>query len=198
MALMLIGLMCFDSLSNIKVVAKEIWDNLCTIFGFLVPLWPGIKAKLVSDYGTEQSLLAYQVWKTAVHKRWNTNHGWTNAHYKTEPWFRNVHTDQTSKRRDLTATFVVCWLLNVPATCLCISWKDLIKQVYTLSISPSHSTLTPDRPVTALTLQRQAPIRVAIEVPINFLKSAVTRKKIHGANGNRTQVFRSRGERLYL
>ena len=27
---------------------------------------------------------------------------------------------------------VVCWLLNVPATCLCISGTDLLRQVYVL------------------------------------------------------------------
>ena len=27
---------------------------------------------------------------------------------------------------------VVCWLLNVPATCLCISWIDLLRQCYVL------------------------------------------------------------------
>ena len=25
----------------------------------------------------------------------------------------------------------VCWLLNVPATCLCVSWTDLLRQFYT-------------------------------------------------------------------
>ena len=27
---------------------------------------------------------------------------------------------------------VVCWLLNVPATCECISGTDLLRQVYVL------------------------------------------------------------------
>ena len=40
-----------------------------------------------------------------------------------------------------------------------------------LSSSPSHSILTPDRPVPALTLQRQAPGRVVTGVPM--LKSLV-------------------------
>ena len=40
-----------------------------------------------------------------------------------------------------------------------------------LSTSPSHSILTPGRPVPALTLYRQAPCRVATGVPI--LKSLV-------------------------
>ena len=40
-----------------------------------------------------------------------------------------------------------------------------------LSIPPSHSTLTPYRPVPVLTLQRQAPGRVATGVP--FFKSLV-------------------------
>ena len=51
---------------------------------------------------------------------------------------------------------VVCWLLNVPATCQCFSGTDLLRQFYVLQIqlstSPSHSTLTLGRPVPALTL----------------------------------------------
>ena len=58
---------------------------------------------------------------------------------------------------------VVCWLLKVPATCECISGTDLLRQIYVLpywerscrsklSTSPSHSILTPGRPVPALTL----------------------------------------------
>ena len=63
----------------------------------------------------------------------------------------------------------VCWLLNVPATCECFS--DNFTCCHTeikikLSTSPSHSILTPGRPVPALTLERQAPGRVATGVPI--------------------------------
>ena len=58
---------------------------------------------------------------------------------------------------------VVCWLLNVPATSECISGTDLLRQFDVLPhcvrklqtklyISPSHSILTPGRPVPALTL----------------------------------------------
>ena len=32
----------------------------------------------------------------------------------------------------------VCWLLNVPATCECISRTDLLRQVYVLPNFPSH------------------------------------------------------------
>ena len=57
----------------------------------------------------------------------------------------------------------VCWLLNVPAPCDCISGDGSAKTVLSaatlrqklqiqLSISPSHSILTPDQPVRALTL----------------------------------------------
>ena len=52
----------------------------------------------------------------------------------------------------------VGWLLNVPATCECISGTDLLRQFYLLltlrkklqtklSISPSHSVMTPGQPV---------------------------------------------------
>ena len=52
------------------------------------------------------------------------------------------------------------WLLNVPATCECISRTDLLnftcchtENLQTkLSISPSHSIPTPGQPVPALTL----------------------------------------------
>ena len=32
----------------------------------------------------------------------------------------------------LLAEVVVCWLLNVPATCYCISGTDLLRQFYVL------------------------------------------------------------------
>ena len=54
--------------------------------------------------------------------------------------FVTVHnTYQTSRKTtDLLETvcgavIVVCWLLNVPATCLCISGTDLHRQLYLLS-----------------------------------------------------------------
>ena len=67
-------------------------------------------------------------------------------------------------RRTLRITcLLVGWLVNVPATCLCISGTDLHRQFLRaatlrwklhvkLSTSPSHSLLTPGRPVPALTL----------------------------------------------
>ena len=48
---------------------------------------------------------------------------------------------------------------------LCAATLRLKLQIQ-LSISPSHSILTPGQPVPALTLQRQAPGRVATGVPI--------------------------------
>ena len=58
---------------------------------------------------------------------------------------------------------IVGWLLNVPATCECISGTDLHNFTcchtemlrIQLSISPSHSILTPGQPAPALTLWRQ-------------------------------------------
>ena len=69
---------------------------------------------------------------------------------------------------------VVSCLLHVPATCWCISGTDLLPPAATLrykwqiklSISSSHSTLTPGQPAPALTLQCQASGRVATGVPI--------------------------------
>ena len=66
------------------------------------------------------------------------------------------------RKSELFCCFV-CWLLIVPATCECISGTDLHRQFYVLphwdrklqiklSISPSHSILTPGRPVPVLTL----------------------------------------------
>ena len=63
------------------------------------------------------------------------------------------------RRNDL----FVCWLLNVPATCECISGTDLLRQFYVLphwdrscrSNFPSHSVTVcwhPGQPVPALTL----------------------------------------------
>ena len=76
-----------------------------------------------------------------------------------------------------------CCLLNVPATCLCISGMDLLRQVYVLHATPrskmqiklstlsSHSILTLGQLVPVLTLWYQAPGRVATGVPV--LKSLV-------------------------
>ena len=62
-----------------------------------------------------------------------------------------------------------------------------------LAVSPSHSILTPGRPVPALTLQRQVPGRVVTGVPI--FKSGMTPpgKNIHGDSWSRTHACRFRG-----
>ena len=57
-----------------------------------------------------------------------------------------------------------------------------------LSISPSHSILTPGQPVPALTLYRQVPGRVATGVPFFFLSHGMTQaQKNPGASGIRTR-----------
>ena len=69
--------------------------------------------------------------------------------------------------------FVVGWLLYLPATRQRISWTAMLREVSTLryklqiklSVSPSHGILTPGQPAPALTLERQAPGRVATGVP---------------------------------
>ena len=76
---------------------------------------------------------------------------------------------------------IVGQLFNVPATHLCISGTHLPRHVRSatlrqklqikLSVSPSYSILTPDRPVLALTLSCQAPNREATIVAV--LKSLV-------------------------
>ena len=102
------------------------------------------------------------------------------------------------------ACLFVSWLLNTPATCEYISGMDLRRQVYVLphklqiqlSTSPSHSILTPGRPVPVLTLERQAPGRVATGVPI--LKSLIRLdpEKIRLQAGFEPRIFRSPGGRL--
>ena len=74
---------------------------------------------------------------------------------------------------------VVCWLPNAPATCLCVSGTGLraILRAATLrqklqikhAAKPSHSILTPGQPVPALTLEWQAPGRVATGIPLKLL-----------------------------
>ena len=69
---------------------------------------------------------------------------------------------------------VVCWWLNVPATCKCISETDLLNftcyhtetEVADQTFHLTHSMLTPGQPVLALTLYHQAHGWVATEVPI--------------------------------
>ena len=81
----------------------------------------------------------------------------------------------------LTVMGKVCLLVGC-LTSQCISGTDLLLTILRavtlrqrlqiqLSTSPSHSILTPGQPVPALTLQRQAPGRLATGVPI--LKSLV-------------------------
>ena len=62
----------------------------------------------------------------------------------------------------LGTTEIVCCLLNILATCECISGTDMLRQLSAvtlrkklqikLSTSPSHSILTPGHPIPALTL----------------------------------------------
>ena len=77
---------------------------------------------------------------------------------------------------------VVCWFLNVPATCKCISGTDLLRQSYVLphwdrsyrSHFPPHPVTVywhRARPVPVLAVYRQVPGRVATGVSI--LKSLV-------------------------
>ena len=56
-----------------------------------------------------------------------------------------------------------------------------------LSTSPSHSILTPGRPVPVLTLSRQAPGRVATGVPIFEVTGMTRPRKTPGAGGIRTR-----------
>ena len=65
-----------------------------------------------------------------------------------------------------------------------------------LSTSPSHSILTPGRPVPALTLERQAPCRVATGVPIFESLVRLDPEKIPSQAGFEPGIFRSRGGRL--
>ena len=65
-----------------------------------------------------------------------------------------------------------------------------------LSISPSHSILTPGQPVPALTLQRQAPGRVASGVPMFKSLVWLDPGKIPEQAGFEPWIFRSWGGRL--
>ena len=66
--------------------------------------------------------------------------------------------ENKTKIKEEEELLFVGWLLNVPATCECISGTDLLRQFYLLltlrkklqtklSISPSHSVMTPGQPV---------------------------------------------------
>ena len=65
-----------------------------------------------------------------------------------------------------------------------------------LSTSPSHSILTPGRPVPALTLKRQAPGRVATGVLIFESLVWLEPEKIPAQVGFEPGIFRSQGGRL--
>ena len=64
------------------------------------------------------------------------------------------------------------------------------------STSPSHSILTPGRPVPVLTLSRQAPDRVATGVPIFKSLVWLDPEKIPAQAGFEPGILRSRGGRL--
>ena len=64
------------------------------------------------------------------------------------------------------------------------------------STSPSHSILTPGRPVPVLTLKRQAPGRVATGVSIFESLVWLDPEKIPAQAGFEPGIFRSRGGRL--
>ena len=80
--------------------------------------------------------------------------------WKTAGWRNKLTIKKENKTKGLFV--VVCWLLNTPATCLCISGvsAQTILSATTLrqklqnqlSISPGHSILTLGQPVPALTL----------------------------------------------
>ena len=106
-----------------------------------------------------------------------------------------------------TSGMLVCWLLacllNNPAGVslgrICSNnFKCYHTEIKAVSVSPSHGILPPDRPVPALTPQRQAPGKAATGVPI--LKPPVRLdpgNNPHGASGNRSpDLPLSRGGRL--
>ena len=72
--------------------------------------------------------------------------------------------------------FAVCWLLNVPAICWCISGTDLLRQCNMLPhwerdrtcrlTSCSHNIQMLGQPIPVLTLYCQGPDRPAAGVPI--------------------------------
>ena len=64
-----------------------------------------------------------------------------------------------------------------------------------LSISPSHSKLTPGQPVPTLTLYRQAPGRVATGVPIFKSLVWLDPEKIPSQVGFEPGIFHSQGGR---
>ena len=69
---------------------------------------------------------------------------WTNKTGCIQPHV--THTDHKGK---VYQTDVVCWLLNVPATCKCISVTDLLQQFYKLSHwDTSWRSNFPSHPVT--------------------------------------------------
>ena len=47
---------------------------------------------------------------------------------KTSEYNETVHRSRRATDRPFMWTVVVCWLLNVPATCKCISGADLLRQ----------------------------------------------------------------------
>ena len=115
------------------------------------------------------------------------------------PW-DGIHKGR-ERKEDLEAEGFVCWLPNIPATRLCISGTNLLRQLYVLprwdrscrfkpSTSPSHRILTPGQPVPALILYYQPPGRVAIEIQI-FKSVAWTRlRKIPTPQvGIKLQIF---------
>ena len=111
----------------------------------------------------------------------------------------------TCKKSLKRPSAVVCWLLNVPATCLCISGMDLLRQLNVLShwyrscrsnfLSQSQYT---DAGPTSPSMDSITPgAWQGCHWSTNFkVTDMTTWKKIHGESRNWTQVCRSQGHAL--
>ena len=56
----------------------------------------------------------------------------TNPHPTPQPALKMKKKEKKKKERGREEREFVCWLLNVPATCKCISGTDLLRQFYVL------------------------------------------------------------------
>ena len=98
--------------------------------------------------------------------------------------------------------FVICWLLNVPATCQCISETDLLRQFYMLPHwdRSCRSNFLP-HPVTVYWHQADQsqcwPYRVATGVPLcNLTLVWLDPEKIPAQAGLKPGIFRFQADAL--
>ena len=108
----------------------------CNFITSTKQVWKVATSQLTCTY----FILLWRPWCLAVlegKRRWETR--WPAVHTKR---IGMIWVPPDTFLRATVGIVVVCWLLNVPTTCECISWPDLLRQFYVL---PHWHDSTPEK-----------------------------------------------------